>query len=280
MQQQGKKGLREWVAFLGHVEIPVLAQTARNLASLRQEEDKLSARGVAHIIRTDPMMTVKLLRYLQQHKHRSQEHEVVHVKQALMLLGLETFFGKVPPQPLVEELLADHLEALLSLLSVVIRSQRASAYAMDWAIRMNDMHFEEVRIAALLCDITEQLMWCFAPQDMMKIRDMQQQDSTLRSHAAQQEVFGFPLSDLQYALVLEWSLPQLLISLLDSSCSSHPRVRNVFLADNLARHSAKGWEDAALADDYREIGELLRMSPEQVMAIVAGKSPGLGEGES
>lgn len=273
MQEQRKRSLKEWVAFLGHVEIPVLAQTARGLENLRQDPENLSARGVAHVIRSDPMMTVKLLRYLQQHKHRVQEHEVVVVKQALMMIGMETFFSKVPAQPLVEEVLTGHLEALLYLLGVVTRAHRASAYAMDWAIRMGDMHYEEVRIAALLYDITEILMWCFAPDEMIQIRKLQDQDRTLRSRVAQEQVFGFALVDLQYALATEWTLPGLLITLLDSTSASQPRVRAVFLADNLARHSAKGWDDAALADDYSEIGELLRIPAGQVEEMVAGKLP-------
>jgi len=38
----------------------------------------------------------------------------------------------------------------------------------------------------------------------------------------------------------------------------------VVLAVNLARHSAHGWDDAALQDDYRQIGRLLRIPPEQL----------------
>lgn len=269
MQQQEKKGLAEWVAFLSQVEIPVLSHTARSLAELRLDEENLSARGVAQIIKSDPMMTVKLLRYLQQHKRRIQEHEVVQVKQALMMLGLEAFFKKVPARPLVEEVLSGKMEALICLLGVVHRSHRASAYAMDWAVRLNDLHFEEVRIAALLHDITELLMWCFAPADMLNIRALQKQDKTMRSHAVQEQVLGFPLSELQYALALEWSLPKLLITLMDNACADQQRVRNVILAVNLARHSADGWENAALADDYKNIGDMLKMPVEQVMAIVA-----------
>lgn len=55
---------------------------------------------------------------------------------------------------------------------------------------------------------------------------------------------------------------------MDSTCADQQRVRNVILAVNLARHSADGWDDAALADDYRDIGDLLKMPVEQVMAIV------------
>lgn len=268
MRQQEIKGLDGWVAFLSRAEIPVLKQTARDLALLREDTEKLGARSVAETIARDPMMTVKLLRYLQQHKHRKQEHEVVQVEQALLMLGVEAFFNKLAPEPLAEEMPRGNLEALIHLLHVVRRSHRASSYALDWAVRLRDLHFEEVRIAALLHDLAEMLMWCFAPDDMMKIRAMKQQDKSLRSHAAQEQVLGFPLAALQSALAREWNLPKLLLALMDSTRANEQRVRNVVLAVNLARHSANGWDDAALPGDYGGIGDLLHMKPEEVMVML------------
>jgi HD-like signal output (HDOD) protein len=160
------------------------------------------------------------------------------------------------------------MEALVQLLRVLHRAHRASAYAYDWAVRLSDLHYEDVRIAALLHDLAEILMWNFAPQKMMQIRAMQQQDKTLRSRAVQEEVFGFTLGDLQKALVKQWELPELLLTLMDDENAQKPRVRNVQLAVNLARHSANGWDDAALPDDYKDIGELLRMPAEQVMVML------------
>jgi len=262
------KGLEQWVAFLGHAEIPVLGKTARDLAALREDSEKLSARSVARIIARDPMMTVKLLRYLQQHKHRSQITEVVQIEQALLMMGVDAFFDRLPPQPLMDELLGEQREALCCLLRVVNRSNRASAYALDWSVHLRDLHFEEIRIAALLHDLAEMLLWCFAPSDMLKIRAMQLHDKTLRSHIAQEEVLGFPLLSLQSALANEWELPKLLLTLMDDTCASQQRVRNVILAVNFAHHFANGWDDAALPDDYKSIGELLQMPAEEVMFMI------------
>lgn len=268
MQQQNVTGLDEWVEFLTKADLPVLKQTARDLAVLHEDQNKLSARGVAQAIAIDPMMTVKLLRYLQQHKRRSQTSEVSLVEQALIMLGVEAFFGKIPAKPTVQDMLNGQMDALVHLLHRVHRAHRASAYAYDWAVRLSDLHYEEVRIAALLHDLAETLMWCFAPQDMMKIRTIQQRDKSLRSKAVQEQVLGFALADLQKALVQKWDLPELLLTLMDDENAQKPRVRNVTLAVNLARHSANGWDDAALPDDYRDIGELLRMTPEQVMVML------------
>lgn len=268
MRDHKMRVLTEWVDFLSQVDIPVLKQTARNLSALRQNEKNLSARGVANVIRHDPMMTVKLLRYLQQKKHSSQEHEVIQVDQALMMLGLDTFFKNVPTEPLAETVLKGQMDAMSSLLRLTHRSNRASIFALDWAVHLSDMHFEEVRIAALLFDIAELLMWCFAPIEMLKIHAMQHQDKTLRSNVVQEQVLGFTLFSLQSALAHKWSLPKLLVTLMDGECDDHQRVRNVFLAVNLARHSANGWDNAALPDDYIDIGKLLHIHPEKVQIMI------------
>ena len=268
MQQQNATGLDGWVNFLTGAEIPVLKQTARDLARLHEDENKISARSVAQVIAVDPMLTAKLLRYLQQHKRRSQTSEVMQVEQALIMLGVEAFFTKIPAEPTVQDILKGQMDALIHLLHGVHRAHRASEYAYDWAVRLSDLHYEEVRIAALLHDLAEILMWCFAPQNMLKIRAIQQQDKSLRSRAVQEQVFGFALADLQKALVQKWELPELLLTLMDDANATQPRVRNVQLAVNLARHSANGWDDAALPDDYKDIGELLRAPAEQVMLMV------------
>ncbi len=274
MQQLNVTGLSGWISFLSQTDIPVLKQTSRDLDTLREDPHKLSARAVANVIAADPMMTVKLLRYLQQHKHRSQTSEVVQAEQALLMLGVEAFYDKIPAAPFVQDVMDGQMEALVQLLHVVHRGHRASEYALDWALRLNDLRFEEVRIASLLHDVAELFMWCFAPQDMLKIRAMQQQDKTLRSRAVQEQVFGFALSDLQKELVKEWGLPELLLTLMNDSNAKMTRVRNVELAVNLARHSANGWDDAALPDDYRDIGQLLRIPALDAMALVAPPDDG------
>lgn len=269
MTEQNAQNIRQWLARLSAADIPVLKQTARALDALRQDEDAMSPRAVADVIATDPMLTVKLLRHLQQHKRRSQTSEVILVEQALLMLGMENFFNKVPAAPTVQQLLATRTEALVNLLHVVHRSHRASEYARDWAIRLNNLHYEDVRIAALLHDLAEILLWCYSPAEMLKIRAMQQQDKALRSRAVQEQVLGFALADLQKALVREWGLPELLLTLMDENNAAMPQVRCVMLAVNLARHSANGWNDAALPDDYRDLGALLRIPPADAMALVA-----------
>ncbi len=262
------KGLEYWVSTLTRAELPVLRQTARDLAALRADDKRLNAHSVAEVIARDPIMTVKLLRYLQMHKGRAQTTEVIQVHQALLMLGLEPVFNNVAPQPLIEEMFKMHIKALAPMLRVIHRSHRASEFAKGWALQLHDLHFEEVRVATLLHDIAEILMWCFAPEGMLEINVIQEQNRTLRSRHAQEQVLGFALIDLQKELTVQWHLPELLLRLMNDSETKEPRVRNVELAVNLARHSANGWDDTALPDDYRDISELLRVPVAQVMDMV------------
>ncbi len=265
---QQPKSLAAWLAFFGQAEIPVLRHTVRELERLCADETLLNARSVADVVTDDPLMTVKLLRHLQTHKHRNQKYELVDVKQALLMLGLDIFFREVPATPVAEDMLSDHRVALVHLLQTVRRAQRAAHFAYDWALRLHDLHAEEVHVSALLTCFSEMLMWCFNPAQMLEIARRQEADPTLRSVDVQQQVLGFAGVDLQRQLTTEWLLPELLRNLTDPALANTTRVRNVMLAVNLARHSAQGWDNPALPDDFREIAALLRMEPDKVMALV------------
>jgi HD-like signal output (HDOD) protein len=271
MSQQSKS-LSDWLAFLGRADIPVLKRTARELERLSADESQLQARNIADVVTDDPLMTVKLLRHMQMHKRPNQEYELVEVKQALLMMGLDTFFREVPATPLAEEMLLEHRGALVHLLHTVRRAQRSAHYAYDWALRLHDLHAEEVWVSALLTHVAEMLMWCFSPGPMLEIRKRLDRDPALRSADAQQQVLGFTGLELQHQLIIEWQLPELLKNLMDPAQAHSTRVRNVILAVNLARHSARGWENPVLAEDYAEIAGLLRMDKLKVVDLVKGAS--------
>ena len=265
---QQARDLTGWVAHLSGAEIPVLRHTARELERMHADEDNLNARSIAQVVSNDPLMTAKILRYLQAHKHHSQTHELLQVEQAIMMMGLSTFFREVPASPVIEDVLHEHVPALINLLHAVHRAQRSAQYAFDWALLLHDLHAEEVRMTSLLSYLAEMLMWCFNPEQMLEIRHRQEADKTLRSSAVQVEVLGFKGVELQRALAMEWHLPGLLLDLTDPSLEKTARVENVMYAVNLARHSANGWDDAALPDDYRDIGAMLRLDPDKVREMV------------
>ena len=253
-----------WVSYFDQVKLPVLSKTVEELARLKRKEDSLNARELSSAILHDPMMTLKVLRYLQLHHSKNQSAELTTIGQAILMIGTTPFFQYFMHQPLIEDTLAEYPQALEGVMQVTSRAHHAALYAQDWSLLRYDMESDEVTISALLHDMAEILLWCFAPARMLSIRHLQRQDSTLRSATAQQQVLGFHLEDLQLALASTWHLPKLLQSLMDVEHATAPRALRVALAVALARHSANGWSDAALPDDFAAIGESLGMPQDEL----------------
>lgn len=260
--------INAWIKFFCTAEIPVLKNTTLEIEQLKQDEDRLCARALTATIINDPMMVFRVLSYAQKNKSSHQLQDLIQVEQAVMMMGTTSFFKNIPTNFLVEEILANNPVALTHLLKLIHRAHRAAHFAADWATHLADLRAEEIHTAALLHDLAEMLMWCFSPEKMNIIHKMQEADKTIRSVTAQQNVLGFKLQDLQKALVEAFQLPPLLSKLMQDDASSEQRVKNVALAVNLARHSANGWNDAALPDDFRDISELLRLEVNRVKRIV------------
>lgn len=257
--------LEGWVAYISAANIPVLRHTEQRLAELRVNAVKANARSISSAILNDPLMTLRVLAYLETRRGKNQQTDITTIERSLMMIGMEPFFNDFQNLPLVEDQLKGHPRALLGLLKVIARARKAAQWAREWAIYRHDLDVDEVIVATLLYDFSEIMMWCFAPGLALQVSDRQKADRTLRSVAVQTEVFGVPLYQLKQALAQTWHLPQLLTTLMDPQSAEHPRVRNVKLAVDLARHSANGWDDAALPDDFKAIEDLLHMSHETLM---------------
>lgn len=254
--------LASWVAFFGEADIPVLRHTVHQLNELRQQAESTNARVISTVILHDPMMTLRVLRYIESKRSKSRKTDITTIERALMMIGMGPFFNDFQNLPLVEDQLKPHPRALLGLLKVINRTRHAVHWARDWGIYRHDLEIDEITVATLLYDFPEILMWCFAPQLALEIVARQQADRTLRSVVIQQEIFNVPLYEIKSSLAQTWHLPNLLTTLMNPEHAEHPRVRNVKLAIDLARHSANGWDDAALPDDYRAIADLLHISEE------------------
>lgn len=259
-----------WLKNLRKINIPVLKQTARELAKLKDDEDNLSARAISTVVLNDPFMVFKVLSYTNSHPGKHQVQDILEVEQAIIMLGTSNFFGHLSPDLLVDDWLKSNMSALTHLLKLIKRAHRAAYYAADWAALRKDLHSEEIWIAALLHDFAEMLMWCFAPEKMNIIFDMQKNDKSLRTKDVQQQILGFHTSDLQKELIKVYAMPPLLTQLMndDGETEQDNRVKNVSLAVNLARHSANGWDDAALPDDYAAIADFLHVDVARVLYII------------
>lgn len=266
-----------WLVLLSNSSLPVLRHTRRRLDEMSENIDRVDARELARVILHDPIMAVRVLAYIRPLHGRALQTDITTIAGAIMMSGLEPFFNRFRDLPTVESMLkGEDPHVLLGVLHIVRRAQRAAEYAQEWAKWRHDLNVEEVHLAALLHDLAEILVWCFAPRLGLLIRAEQTAHPTMRSAVAQQKILGFTFQELQMALFGVWHLPDLLRHLIDDDNAAHPRVRNVNLAVRLARHSAHGWDDPALPDDFREIGDLLHIAPDAVrqrLGLIPGEEP-------
>jgi HD-like signal output (HDOD) protein len=261
--------LTAYCAFFANEDLPVLRHTVKELAAMRENEEMINGRTVAALVLGDPMMTLKVLIYLEQNRHASQNHDITTVERAIMMMGISPFLRQFAEVPTIEQHIAAYPRAILGVLKVIARARRAARYARDWAIIRHDLDVDEITVAALLHEVADIVCWVFAPTLTEQVYDMQRTDHNLRSVVAQRRVFNASARDLQLALVRQWHLPELLVAMMDEHQTSSPRVRTVQLANNLARHTAQGWNNPALPDDLSAIEALLHMNRETLLHRLA-----------
>lgn len=264
---QALPDLARWTAAFRSAEIPVLADTADALELMRANEDAVDANRLGELIGTDPLMTLKVLAYAATHRSERLLTDAETVTAALVLMGITPFFREFGPQPTVEDTFASQPEVLDGLQRVLRRSERAARYALAFAVHRLDPDAAVIHSAALLHDFAEMLLWIHAPALALEIQRRLRADSSLRSADAQRAVLNIELNDLEQALMQAWRLPDLLRHITDDKRAIDPQVLAVRLAIRLARHTAHGWDNAAIPDDLRDIGELLNLAPNHVEAL-------------
>lgn len=254
-----------YVAYFAHQDLPVLRRTVRELETLGEAAASVNSREIAAIVLADPLMTMRLLSWLQTHRRASQNHDITTIDRAIMMIGVDPFLKAFTGIHTLEDQLAAHPKALVGALQVIARARKAARHARDWAILRHDLDSDEVTVATLLHEATEIMLWVFAPDLMLRVMAMQHMDSRLRSGMAQKIVFGVDTAPIQRELVRVWKLPELLVTLLDYRHRDNPRVRNVELAGRFTRHVAAGWDDAGLPDDIEELCRLLPLNREALL---------------
>jgi HD-like signal output (HDOD) protein len=260
-----------WASCFDVASLPILAETAETLEALRANEDMVDAHLLAETVAADPLLTLKVLAHvarLRRSRDDDTRGDPETVTAALVMLGIGPFFRAFGEQPTVEAQLADEPEALAGFRKVLRRSHRAANFALGFAVHRMDRDAPVIHEAALLHDFAELLLWLRAPALALEIAQRQAADPTLRSAALQRTLLNVELPDLQHALMLAWRLPPLLVRISDDRHADSDQVRNVLLAIRVARHSAQGWDNAALPDDVSDIADLLHLGSDPTLRLL------------
>jgi hypothetical protein len=220
--------------------VPVLRATAAAIDSLRAEPERVASSALVGAILRDPLMTLRVLRFLYSHRTRSQTADITTIAHAIIMLGQARFFREFEALPVVEDrLCGEPLEALRKIMS---RSRLAALLARDWAVQRHDLDPEEVMVAALLHDVPKLLL----------VLAGRRVDPEARTPAG-----------LREQLFARLDVPGLVRELNEDPPPHNPRVVNVHLACRLARHCDNGWPAAKVQADLAEVQRFLRTSEPQ-----------------
>lgn len=261
-------GAAAWIEHFGQIELPVLRHTVNQLTELRAEAEVINTRQLATIITHDPLMTLRVFRDMKARRSGRQSAEITTIERALVMMGTQNFYDGLDSIPLIEHQLKAYPKAMLGLLKVIARARHAATWARDWALLRQNTCFDEIALAALLHDFVEILMFCLAPNLAVRARDQLAAEPRRRTVDVQQEVFGARLDEIAIALCTQWGLPELLLTLMQPAAAESANLLNVRLAVDLARHSANGWKDSALPDDFRQIEEMLHIGHSHLLERV------------
>ncbi len=262
--------LSAWIRHFRAAEIPVLRETVEAIGALHANEDATDANSIGEMIGGDPLMTLKILIYASAHKSKRVETGVETVIAALVMMGIPPFFRAFSEQEVVEDRLGNDANALAGIGRVLRRAHRGARFALGFAIHRTDPNAATIHAAALLHEFAELLLWCHAPKLALAIQTIQRDDPTLRSSVVQQQVLNIELANLQESLISAWQLPRLLSEMGSEPQAGNTGARTVALAARLARHTANGWDNAALPDDMSEIAELLNLSVAATLHLARG----------
>ncbi len=258
------RDLHGWQRYLGSIQLPVLTYTPAALQELAGKMDTLSARHLSQIILRDPLMALQVIMYLQNHQGRLRNHDITTIGQALLMLGMGPFFRHFSGQRTIDSLLATQPEALQRCRAVISRARLAALYAHRLAELRHDTDSEEVMLAALLHDIAEILLWCFAPEHMIAVSDLLRAHPGMRSAEAQQRLLGFNINQLQHLLITEWRLPQILQTLMNEAKPDNSRTACTVMSVDLARHASYSWQDPGVEHDLAAMADILHLSVDEI----------------
>ena len=249
---------------------PVLRETVEALDALRANEERTDANSIGEMIGGDPAHDAESARVRVRAPRPQRGHRAETVISALVMMGIPPFFRAFAAADAVEDRLAGFAGGARPACSACCGGRIAARRSRSASRSIAPIRTRPPSTPPPCCTNSPRLLlWCHAPSCAFRIRAMQDADPTLRSSVAQRSVLHIELDELQQALVAAWRLPSLLAR--DDGRSAgdgQTGAREVALGARLARHTARGWDNAAVPDDIAEIAAFLNLSPAATLKLL------------
>lgn len=256
--------LEEWVRRISEEDMPVFAQTARQVAGL-SAKDSTSIGELARVVLIDSAMTARVLRLANSVYYNPSIKRISTVSRAIVMLGFDTVRAIALSVAMIDTLLSGKRHDRV--LREMACAFHAAVQARALAGKLGDSLVEEVFIAALLKRLGALAFWCF-PHGLEATMDAALASESC-GERAERGVLGFSFNDLTLALNREWRLSNLLGQLLDGHHASQLRVKVIDLAWRIAFGAAQsGWDSASVEESLGFLANLAHCARQEAVDLI------------
>lgn len=256
--------LRNWIARLSEVEMPIFGATVQAVISV-SEKDSTNVADLTEVILRDSSMTARVLKLANSIYYNPGLQPISTISRAVTLVGFDTVRTMCLSIALVDTLVRDGNRK--QLVQEMSRAIHAAIQARNIATRRHDKSPEEVFVAALLYHLGHMAFWCYGEEAAEKLQAMLQIPD-INPEAAEVKVLGFKLRELTKGLAHAWKLDSMLADVLDESKRHSDRNQTILLSHKLAASAEKGWDSKPVIEIASQIAKLLDAPLDDVVPMI------------
>jgi HD-like signal output (HDOD) protein len=253
------KSTQAWVTYLSKVELPVLANTLRQINELTDSTNS-TVNELANVILNDAQLTSQVLRLSNTVFYNQTRTQVSTVSRAITLIGFDSVKSMAISSLLVDTLLQKNDRP--HLLRCLARAIHAAVQARCLLPKRNEQALEEVFIGALLMNIGELAFWSCETEQASELEALLQQDEP--PVEAQKKVLHTTFTEITRGLVDAWSLGPFIREVVAPGKPNSVASSLVRHSVEMARVSEDGWSGREMDQLLEQIGKDIDENPATV----------------
>lgn len=253
------KSTQAWVTYLSKVELPVLANTLRQINELTDSTNS-TVNELANVILNDAQLTSQVLRLSNTVFYNQTRTQVSTVSRAITLIGFDSVKSMAISSLLVDTLLQKNDRP--HLLRCLARAIHAAVQARCLLPKRNEQALEEVFIGALLMNIGELAFWSCETEQASELEALLEQDEP--PVEAQKKVLHTTFTEITRGLVDAWSLGPFIREVVAPGKANSVASSLVRHSVEMARISEDGWSGREMDQLLEQIGKDIDENPATV----------------
>lgn len=249
-----------WVSYLSMVELPVLANTLRQINELTDSRNS-TVNELANVILNDAQLTSQVLRLSNTVFYNQTRTQVSTVSRAITLIGFDAVKSMAISSLIVDSLLKRNDRP--HLLRCLARAIHAAVQARCLMPKRTEHALEEVFIGALLMNIGELAFWSCETEQASELEERLRLEEP--PVEAQKAVLHTTFTEITRGLVDAWSLGPFIKEVVAPGKANSMASSLVRNSVEMARVSENGWSGAEmdkvlekLSDDIGETPAAIR----------------------